>query len=111
MNVSIDDFLLTATGTAAGTIVGVTPSAGTSFTVTVGSIVGDGTLRLDLKNGTNIQDAIGNKASGYTSGSTVSIDNTVPTGGIAAVAPNPRMTPVGSIAIQFSETGCRIRPR
>ena len=103
VNVSSDDFLLTSTGTAAGTIVGVTPSTGTSFTVTVGSIVGDGTLRLDLKNGTDIQDAMGNTAYGYTAGSTVSIDNTAPTVSIAAVAPNLRVTPVGSIAIQFSE--------
>ena len=103
MNVSSDDFQLTATGTAAGTIVGVTPSTGTSFTVTVGSIVGDGTLRLDLKNGTNVQDTLGNMASGFTAGSTVSIDNTVPTVSIAAVTPNPRLLPVDSIVIQFNE--------
>ncbi len=103
VNVSIDDFLLTSTGTAAGTIVGVTPSTGTSFTVTVDSIVGDGTLRLDLKNGTDVQDALGNMASGYTAGSTVSIDNTAPTSNITAVTPSLRVTSVGSIAIHFSE--------
>ena len=91
VNVSIDDFQLTSTGTAAGTIVGVTPSSGTSFTVTVNSIVGDGTLRLDLKNGTDIHDAPGNTASGYAAGSTVSIDNTAPAVNIAAVTPNLRV--------------------
>jgi hypothetical protein len=103
VNVSSDDFVLTSTGTAAGTIVGVTPSSGTTFTVTIGSIVGDGTLRLDLKDGTNVQDTLGNKASGYRLGSTVSIDNTIPTTSIAAVTPNPRVSPVDSIAIHFSE--------
>ena len=111
VNVSIDDFLLTSTGTAAGTIVGVTPSAGTSFTVTVGSIVGDGTLRLDLKNGTNIRDALGNMASGYTAGSTVSIDNTAPTVSIAAVTPNPRVTPGRFDRDPIQRAGCRLRPR
>jgi hypothetical protein len=103
VNVSIDDFQLMCTGTAAGTIAGVTPSAGTSFTVTVGTIVGDGTLRVDLNSGTDIRDALGNMASGYTAGSTVLIDNTPPTTSMAAVTPNPRLNPVDSIAIQFSE--------
>ena len=111
VNVSIDDFLLTSTGTAAGTIVGVTPSAGTSFTVTVGSIVGDGTLRLDLKNGTDIHDAMGNTASGYTAGSTVSIDNTAPTASIAAVTPNPRVTPGRFDRNPIQRAGCRLRSR
>jgi hypothetical protein len=104
VNVSSDDFLLTSTGTAAGTIVGVTPSSGTSFTVTVGSIIGDGALRLDLKNGTNVRDVLGNMAYGYTAGGAVSIDNTAPTSSIVAVTPSLRLTALGSIAIQFSET-------
>ena len=79
MNVSTDDFRLTATGTAAGTIASVSGSSGTSFTVTVNSIVGDGTLRLDLKSFTNVQDLAGNVAVSYAAGSTVTIDQTNPT--------------------------------
>ena len=56
-----------------GTVTGVSAASGTSFTVTVGSISGIGTLRLDLKGGTTIQDVAGNVAAAYTSGSTASI--------------------------------------
>ncbi|ESW60247.1 MAG: hypothetical protein Q27BPR15_13050 [Rhodobacter sp. CACIA14H1] len=51
--VTPDDFALTVTGTAAGTIVSVSHS-GTTSDVTVGSISGDGTLRLDLRGSTDI---------------------------------------------------------
>ncbi|MBE8719705.1 beta strand repeat-containing protein, partial [Sphingobacterium pedocola] len=51
-NVSSDDFVLTTAGTA-GTIASVSGS-GSSYTVAVNGISGEGTIRLDLKNGTNI---------------------------------------------------------
>ena len=53
-NVTAAAFQLTATGTAAGTITGVSGS-GTNFTVNVGSITGSGTLRLDLPPQSGIQ--------------------------------------------------------
>ncbi|MBN3582283.1 gliding motility-associated C-terminal domain-containing protein [Algoriphagus aestuarii] len=52
-NVSADDFTLTTTGTAIGTIGTVTGSNAT-YTVSITGISGEGTLRLDLKAGTNI---------------------------------------------------------
>lgn len=52
-NVSADDFTLTTTGTAIGTIGTVTGSNAT-YTVPITGISGEGTLRLDLKAGTNI---------------------------------------------------------
>jgi hypothetical protein len=69
--VDTSDFTLTTTGTSAGTITGVTGS-GSSYTVSVGSISGSGTLRLDLNSsGTGITDTTGNAISGgYTSGAT-----------------------------------------
>ncbi|NVD97745.1 Ig-like domain-containing protein [Massilia sp. BJB1822] len=77
--VDASDFTLTSTGNAAGTIASVTGS-GATYTVTVNSISGDGTLRLDLKaSGTGIQNgsavAIG---SGYTAGQTYTLDHTAP---------------------------------
>ncbi|WEM94593.1 Ig-like domain-containing protein [Telluria mixta] len=77
--VDAGDFALTATGTAAGHISAVSGS-GTTYTVTVGSLTGDGTLRLDLNaSGTGIQNgssiAIGG---GYTSGATYALDHTAP---------------------------------
>ncbi|GAB2519650.1 hypothetical protein GCM10027032_00580 [Simplicispira piscis] len=68
-NISPDDFQLTATGSAAGTISNVSASSGTSVNVTVSGITGNGTLRLDLKAGTNIADGVGNAGpAAYTSG-------------------------------------------
>ena len=77
--VDTSDFSLTATGTAAGNIASVSGS-GTTYTVTVDTLSGDGTLRLDLKNsGTGIADTPGNAiAAGFTSGQTYTLDNTAP---------------------------------
>ena len=58
-NVSIDDFQLTRTGSANGTIASVTGS-GTAYTVTVNGLTGEGSLRLDLRSGTDIINANGN---------------------------------------------------
>ncbi|SFB46063.1 MBG domain-containing protein [Algoriphagus aquimarinus] len=55
-NVSADDFVLTITGTAIGTIGAVTGSNAT-YTVPITGISGEGTIRLDLKSGTNIASA------------------------------------------------------
>ena len=45
--VSLDDFVLTTTGSAAGTITGLT-GAGTTYTVTVENLSGTGSVQLDL---------------------------------------------------------------
>jgi len=86
--VDTGDFELTATGTVAGTIASVTGS-GTTYTVTVNGITGDGTLRLDLKNsGTGIADAASNAiATGYTAGQVYTLDTTAP-----AATSTPDMT-------------------
>ena len=78
-NVTTDDFRLTSTGTATGTIASVDASSGTTFNVVVDAIGGDGTLRLDLKNGTDVEDAAGNGAPGYMGGTAVIVDNAPPT--------------------------------
>ena len=78
--VDAGDFTLTAaTGNASGSIANITGS-GTTYTVTVNSLSGDGTLRLDLKNsGTGIQNGSNvDIASGYTSGQTYTLDHTAP---------------------------------
>lgn len=77
-NVDITDFVLTTTGTATGNIASVSASSGSTIDVTVNSVSGNGTLRLDLKaSGTGIVDAVGNPISGgFTSGQAYTIDNT-----------------------------------
>ena len=74
------DFTVTKTGNANGSVTGVTGS-GTTYTVTVGSVSGNGTLRLDLNgSGTAIVDGAGNPISGgFTGGQTYTIDTTIPT--------------------------------
>ena len=70
--VGLDDFSLTKTGTASGTIEGGSGS-GTTYLVTV-TITGVGTLRLDLNHtGTGITDEGGLAAAGYTAGQVYSV--------------------------------------
>lgn len=76
-NVSTDDFKLTTPGSAAGNISAVSGS-GTSYTVTVNNLSGDGDLRLDLKAGTNISDNSGNQANAYSGGDSFYVDGTPP---------------------------------
>ncbi|RAJ29254.1 MBG domain-containing protein [Pedobacter cryoconitis] len=76
--VTADDFVLTRSGSAAGSIASITGS-GTTYTVTANN-TGDGSLRLDLKSsGTGIQDLAGNQiTAGYTSGQPFTLDKTPP---------------------------------
>ncbi len=77
--VDAGDFVLAPTGTASGTVTGVSGS-GDSYIVTVSGISGDGTLRLDLKGSdTGIIDGAGNAvAAGFTSGQAYTFDNVAP---------------------------------
>ncbi len=79
--VDADDFVLTKTGTATGSIASVSSASGNVIDVTVSTIAGQGTLRLDLKSsGTGIKDATGNNiAGGFTGGETYTVDRTAPT--------------------------------
>ena len=60
-SVSTDDFsVTTVSGSATGSVASVSASSGTSINVTVNSITGAGSIRLDLKASTNITDDAGN---------------------------------------------------
>ena len=78
--VGTNDFTVTSTGTASGSVALITAVSASVYTVTVNSISGNGTLRLDLNNsGTGITDVPGNAVSGgYTSGQTYTIDMSAP---------------------------------
>nr|WP_324258970.1 DUF4347 domain-containing protein [Cellvibrio fontiphilus] len=70
-NISTDDFALGTTGSATGTIASVSASSGSSVTVLVSGINGNGTIKVNLNGSTNITDAVGNAApAAYTSGTT-----------------------------------------
>jgi hypothetical protein len=69
-NISTDDFALGTTGGATGTIASVSATSGSSVTVTVSGITGNGTIKLNLNVSTNISDGVGNVGpAAYTSGS------------------------------------------
>lgn len=79
--VDTSDFSLMATGSATGSIESVSDTSGTTIDVTVNSVTGVGTLRLDLNSsGTGITDIVGTAiASGYTDGQIYTVDTTAPT--------------------------------
>ncbi|MFB2662928.1 Ig-like domain-containing protein, partial [Shewanella mangrovisoli] len=77
-NISTDDFTLVTTGTASGSIASVSVTSGTSINVTVNSITGTGTLKLNLNGSTDIADAAGNGIAAYSSGTTHSADRDAP---------------------------------
>lgn len=106
-NISGDDFSLTSTtGNAAGTVTGVSASTGSTVLVTVGSISGVGTLRLDLKANTNIIDAAGNgnNTNGYVaafaSGNTHSVS--IPVAPSAPGIGSATVTGSGQVSVTFS---------
>ncbi|WP_198781880.1 Ig-like domain-containing protein [Shewanella putrefaciens] len=78
-NFSADDFVLTATGSASGSIASVSAVSGNSVDVTVNTVSGTGSLRLDVKANSNIQDASGNGngTNGYTAAYTGGASHTV----------------------------------
>jgi large repetitive protein len=77
--VDTTDFSVTGSGTASGSVASVSGS-GTTWSVTVNSLGGDGTLRLDLNgSGTGIKNGSSvDIVSGYVSGATYTLDHTAP---------------------------------
>ncbi len=78
--VDVSDFSLSTTGTVGGTISSVSAVSGSVYTVTVNTVTGDGTMRLDLNSsGTGITDLAGNAIqAGFSVGQVYSIDQTGP---------------------------------
>lgn len=80
--VATTSFQLTTTGSAAGTVSAVSAQSGSVYDVTINSLSGQGSLRLDLKaSGTGVTDLANNApAAGYTTGQTYIRDTIAPTG-------------------------------
>ncbi len=110
-NVSIDDFQLATSGTAAGTIASVSATTGTAISVTINSISGAGTLRLDLKANTNIKDSSGNGGGtnnfvpAYTSGQTHTVDLVAPAFQNATPGLSGTTDSATTLAVRLNETG------
>jgi uncharacterized repeat protein (TIGR02543 family) len=106
--VDVSDFTLTKTGTANGAVASVSASSGTTIDITVNSITGNGTLRLDLNSSsTGITDNAGNGiSSGFASGQTYTIDKTAPVvSSISRQNPSDSLTSLTSVSfrVAFSE--------
>ncbi|WP_291607974.1 Ig-like domain-containing protein [Comamonas sp.] len=77
-HVDNSDFNLIFGGSVAGSIESVTAVDGKTFTVKVSGLTGTGTVRLDLKPGTDIADAAGNLVPGGRVGVNYAIDRDAP---------------------------------
>jgi hypothetical protein len=112
VGVDASDFSLLATGTAEGTVASVSAAAGTAIDVTVNTITGEGTLRLDVNaTGTGITDEGGTALTGgFASGEIYTFDHMVPTltpVTIASNNANPAYAKVGdkvTLSFTASET-------
>jgi gliding motility-associated-like protein len=91
--VDASDLTSTNTGVSTGTI-SVTPISSNVYNITINTISGNGTVRLDLNSsGTGIADLAGNAISGgFTGGDTYTVDQTAPTATISA----PSVTQTGN---------------
>jgi hypothetical protein len=112
--VDATDFAVVGTGTASGAITTVSGS-GTTWTVTVGSVVGDGTLRLDLNaSGDPITDNYGNTLNAaHTGDQSYTVQHTppaatsmtVPANGTYGVGQDMDFTVTYSEAVTVDTTG------
>jgi len=105
-DIETGDFALATTGTS-GTINSVSASSGTTVTVTVNGITGDGTLGLnfDFDSLDSVVDAAGNAAAADFTGQTYTIDNTGPTPDVdeAAGQTDPTSTQPINFSVDFGE--------
>jgi len=95
------DFSLNTSGVAGASVTGVSGS-GTTYTVTVNTGSGDGTIRCDVVTGGTVIDSAGNPlAAGFTSGETYTVDKTAPT---VLSSVRTDASPTGSATVDFTVT-------
>lgn len=97
------DFVVDATGVTGAAITGVSGS-GTTYTVSVSTGSGNGTLSIDLINNGSIEDLAGNALSAsFTAGEAYVIDKTPPA--ITIGAPSPLITNTGPVSFTVTYSG------
>ncbi|WBO84439.1 beta strand repeat-containing protein [Hymenobacter yonginensis] len=82
--ISTSNFSVTTTGAVSGATISSLAGSGTTYTVTVNTGTGDGTLRLDLTNSTGISPTVSNVP--FTGGEQYTIDKTRPAVVISSTA-------------------------
>ncbi|MFN8386781.1 MAG: hypothetical protein U0X92_10220 [Anaerolineales bacterium] len=111
-NVDASDFAVATTGNIAGATLADVSGTGASYTVTVNTGTGDGTLRLNLFDNDSILDnfniPLGGSGAGngnFTSGEEYSLNRAAPVvTSILRADPNPSKGPQVRFAVAFSET-------
>jgi hypothetical protein len=110
--VGTTDFTLTTTGVSSALVTAVLDSGDqTTYTVSVNTGTGDGTIRLDVTDDDSIIDSAGNALGGtgtgngdYVSGETYNIDKTAPTvASITLADPNPNSAASVDFTVTFNE--------
>ena len=125
--VRLSDFMLTTTGSISGaTVTDISPRedqyrSAATYTVTVSTGTGDGTLRLDLIDSDSILDELGNPLGGagadngnFTSGETYTINKSGPSAPIVISSlradPDPTSADIVSFTVTFSEAVSGVDP-
>jgi DNA/RNA endonuclease G (NUC1) len=104
--VDTSDFALTTTGVTGASVTGVSPVNASTYTVTVNTGSGDGTIRLDVLNDGTIRSTTNVPLSApFTSGQVYTIDRTQPTvQSIGFVNPSPTNAASVQYTVTFSES-------
>lgn len=103
-NVSVGNFSVTGAGGVAGTVSAVSAGSGTSIDVTVSSITGNGTLRLDLSSVGTMQDTAGNALSAtYNTGQSITFDHSAPTV-VSMVRKSGSTNPTNAASVDYTVT-------
>ncbi|MCU0705825.1 MAG: hypothetical protein MUF18_17800, partial [Fimbriiglobus sp.] len=101
--VDVSDFMLTTTGAVSGASVTGVSGSGTTYTVTVDTGTGDGTIRLDVNTAAGT-DAAGNTSTGFSASEVYSIDKTAPTVvSVVRVSSATTYSPTVQFTVTFSE--------
>ncbi|MBL1171703.1 MAG: hypothetical protein HND45_04665 [Chloroflexi bacterium] len=102
--VDASDFILTTSGVSGASITSVSGS-GDTYTATVNTGSGDGTIRLDVSNSNTITDLASNPLDGgYTGGETYGVDKTIPVVlSSARVSASPTANANVDFTVTFSE--------
>jgi hypothetical protein len=102
--VNAPDFALTTSGVSGASISGISGS-GSTYTVTVNTGAGDGTIRLDVLDDNSIIDAVGTPLNGgFTSGQVYNVEKHAPSViSVSRVNPNPTNASSVDYTVLFSE--------
>lgn len=107
-NLDAGDFSLSTTGTVSGSISTLSVTSGKSIQVTVNTVSGDGSLRLDLNDADkDIVDQSNKKLSNntYTSGELYTIDNTSPNAPNTPTLSDPSSSPSNDLTPTLNVSG------